>query len=360
MAYVRIMDSLVFLFFLNILQLKTNIFIPLGDDNAILIWNVSHDNVIPESTCSTDSAEQESKLECATWSVHKTLRGHLEDIYDLAWSNDSTMLLSGSVDNSAILWDIEKAQPIRVFKDHKHYVQGVAFDPSGEYIATLSSDRSLKIHNINKPRNVKNAVYTVQRLVTPNTENTFFRTFKDETLSTFFRRLSFSPDGNILIAPTAQYMVNEKLINVSLVFTRYSLDKPVLYHLANDKPSILVRFNPFLYKLVPTTDTPLFDLPYRMIYAIATLDTVVLYDTQRIGALAIVGQIHYANLTDLTWSNDGRILAISSTDSYCTLVLFEEGELGEIYTNCAESVTMDTSVDNAKELNTIIDVKMID
>ena len=35
-------------------------------------------------------------------------RGHLEDIYDLAWSPDGNQLVSGSVDNSAIIWDINK------------------------------------------------------------------------------------------------------------------------------------------------------------------------------------------------------------------------------------------------------------
>jgi len=35
-------------------------------------------------------------------------RSHLEDVYDIAWSSDGTQLISGSVDNSAILWDIKK------------------------------------------------------------------------------------------------------------------------------------------------------------------------------------------------------------------------------------------------------------
>ena len=37
-------------------------------------------------------------------------RGHLEDIYDLAWSPNGTQLVSGSVDNSAIIWDVDKGE----------------------------------------------------------------------------------------------------------------------------------------------------------------------------------------------------------------------------------------------------------
>jgi len=35
-------------------------------------------------------------------------RSHLEDVYDISWSSDSQLLLSGSVDNTAILWDVKK------------------------------------------------------------------------------------------------------------------------------------------------------------------------------------------------------------------------------------------------------------
>ena len=35
-------------------------------------------------------------------------RGHIEDVYDLSWSPDGSNLISGSVDNSAIIWDVMK------------------------------------------------------------------------------------------------------------------------------------------------------------------------------------------------------------------------------------------------------------
>ncbi|GAA5999197.1 Cac2p [Rhodotorula paludigena] len=75
----------------------------------------------------------------------------------------------------------------------------------------------------------------------------------------------------------------------------------------------------------------LFDLPYRMVYAVATLDSVYLYDTQQVGPLAMFGNLHYAPFTDLTWSPDGQTLVISSQDGYCSIVAFEPGELGTPY-----------------------------
>ena len=35
-------------------------------------------------------------------------RGHVEDIYDACWSGSSGLLVTGSVDNTAIIWDVSK------------------------------------------------------------------------------------------------------------------------------------------------------------------------------------------------------------------------------------------------------------
>src|SRR5271154_5358585 len=39
-------------------------------------------------------------------------------------------------------------QLIRQIAEHQHYVQGVAWDPLNEYIATQSSDRSVHIYTL--------------------------------------------------------------------------------------------------------------------------------------------------------------------------------------------------------------------
>lgn len=42
-------------------------------------------------------------------------------------------------------------------------------------------------------------------------------------------------------------------------------------------------------------------LPYRMVFAIATLDSILLYDTQQTAPFGFIGNIHYAALTDVAW-----------------------------------------------------------
>ena len=35
------------------------------------------------------------------------LRGHIEDIMDISWSPDGKMIVSGSIDNSVIVWEVK-------------------------------------------------------------------------------------------------------------------------------------------------------------------------------------------------------------------------------------------------------------
>ena len=45
----------------------------------------------------------------------------------------------------------------------------------------------------------------------------------------------------------------------------------------------------------------IFCLPYRMIYAVATQNSIMLYDTQQAEPFARIIRLHYIGLNDLTW-----------------------------------------------------------
>ncbi|KAF9261749.1 WD40 repeat-like protein [Marasmius fiardii PR-910] len=67
-----------------------------------------------------------------------------------------------------------------------------------------------------------------------------------------------------------------------------------------------------------------FALPYRMLFAVVTMDAVVIYDTQQSSPICILTKLHYDEFTDATWSPDGQTLMLSSRDGYCTLIVFDE------------------------------------
>jgi chromatin assembly factor 1 subunit B len=188
--------------------------------------------------------------------------------------------------------------------------------------------------------------------------------YANDTLKSFFRRLTFTPDGSLLFTPAGQYQTQHRgsdesakmlteIINTVYIYTRGGINKPPIAHLpGHKKPSVAVKCSPVYYApRKPTTETVhitidtsstdvvsalpesivsprspshsvmepppsprprqlddgpgepsmAFVLPYRMIYAVATEDSVLLYDTQQQTPICIVSNLHCATFTDLTW-----------------------------------------------------------
>lgn len=188
--------------------------------------------------------------------------------------------------------------------------------------------------------------------------------YANDTLKSFFRRLTFTPDGSLLFTPAGQYQTQHRgsdesakmlteIINTVYIYTRGGINKPPIAHLpGHKKPSVAVKCSPVYYAPRKPTTEPVhitidtssaeamsalpesvvspkspphsvmepppspkpkpvddgssepsmaFILPYRMVYAVATEDSVLLYDTQQQTPICIVSNLHCATFTDLTW-----------------------------------------------------------
>ncbi|TQS32166.1 hypothetical protein Golomagni_07524, partial [Golovinomyces magnicellulatus] len=224
--------------------------------------------------------------------------------------------------------------------------------------------------------------------------------YANETLTSFFRRLTFTPDGSLLLTPSGQYQNQHQaekdakpsyeIINTVYIYTRGGINKPPVAHLpGHKKPSVVVKCSPVIYSLrqsppktkhitidtssndepIPSLPEPLarpspaptvmdpppppstasasetsapkqtmessstpnpksaFSLNYRIVYAVATQDSVLLYDTQQKTPICVVSNLHCATFTDLAWASDGLTLIISSSDGFCSTLSFSAGEL---------------------------------
>ena len=91
-----------------------------GDDQLVIIWQLKS---VP-----VEFGKLEEKIQ---WGQPRQMRGHVGDVMDLCWSNDSNYLLSGSLDSSAILWSISTSKfgKVQTLEGHKKFVQGVAMHP---------------------------------------------------------------------------------------------------------------------------------------------------------------------------------------------------------------------------------------
>jgi hypothetical protein len=142
----------------------------------------------------------------------------------------------------------------KCFSSHRHYVQGVAWDPLGAYVLTLSTDRTMRVHRARASKKQSRADASDVQLASDFVQSAavFKRAltlqkrgqvsvaekagdcqhasgesnmpsspcadggrgvqngssgatyiFQDEGLNTFFRRLTFSPEGSFVVAPAA-------------------------------------------------------------------------------------------------------------------------------------------------------------
>lgn len=206
------------------------------------------------------------------------------------------------------------------------------------------------------------------------------RLYGEEGVTRFFRRLSFSPDGSLLMTPAGQiedqlYKGAPMLLTRSssqdgtephntiprpknvdagkptvYIYSRANLPRAPIAHLPGHKTAaVAIRFSPIFYDLRSGPSTPqaepkhvtldrttegpvhvslsmppppppapakdkkeetaaaekplgsVFALPYRLLYAVACQDSVLLYDTQQAGPIAIFRGLHYAGFTDIAW-----------------------------------------------------------
>lgn len=74
-----------------------------------------------------------------------TLKGHSKPINSIAISPDGYMLLSGSEDNTARLWEMRMPdKPIYIATEHNGPIIKVKFNPEDCMFATCSMDRTAK------------------------------------------------------------------------------------------------------------------------------------------------------------------------------------------------------------------------
>ena len=119
-----------------------------------------------------------------TWRTRLVLRGHGNNVMDLGWSPDDARIATGSCDNRVIVWDAASGQQQRVLDLHTNFVKGLAWDPVGTYLATQAGDKTV----------------VVWRAGDWSVVGTVRKPFAKMVSGTFSNRLSWSPDGQFLLA----------------------------------------------------------------------------------------------------------------------------------------------------------------
>ncbi|EMD92741.1 hypothetical protein COCC4DRAFT_197430 [Bipolaris maydis ATCC 48331] len=85
-----------------------------------------------------------------------TLRDHDDTVSSVAFSHNSSRVVSGSHDTTAKIWDTNSGACLLTLSGHSKYVRSVAFSYDSSWIASGSGDFTVKIWNLNNGECIQN------------------------------------------------------------------------------------------------------------------------------------------------------------------------------------------------------------
>ncbi|MGB2842621.1 MAG: TIR domain-containing protein [Halobacteriota archaeon] len=84
----------------------------------------------------------------ATGEPLRTFNGHSDSVNAVSMSKDGKNALSGSSDHTLILWDVATGKPLRTFNGHSDWVIAVSMSKDGKYALSGSEDKTLILWDV--------------------------------------------------------------------------------------------------------------------------------------------------------------------------------------------------------------------
>ena len=260
------------------------------------------------------------------WRIFRRLIGHDNDVQDLGWSYDSSILVSVGLDSKVVVWSGHTFEKLKTIALHQSHVKGITFDPANKYFATASDDRTIKIFRFTPPGPNASAHDQMNNFTH---EKTIPGPFTASPLTTYFRRCSWSPDGNHIAAANA---VNGPVSAVAII-NRGTWDGDINL-IGHEAPVEVCAFSPRLF----TKQAPIRAPPDGKGQQLQHLVTVIacagqdkalsIWITSNPRPLTIIQDLAIKSISDLAWAPDGKKLFVTSLDGSIIAIMFDDTELG--------------------------------
>ena len=232
--------------------------------------------------------------------------------------------MSVGLDSKVVVWSGHTFEKLKTLVGHQSHVKGITFDPANKYFATASDDRTIKIWRFTSPGPNSTSHdqmnnYTLDKSIS--------EPFAASPLTTYFRRCSWSPDGNHIAAANA---VNGPVSSVAII-NRGQWDGDINL-IGHEAPVEVCAFSPRLFSKRSHSGHPLPDQqfsPVHTVIACAGQDKALsIWITSNPRPLVIAQEMAVKSISDLAWTPDGKTLFVSTLDGTIVAVAFESQEIG--------------------------------
>ena len=257
------------------------------------------------------------------WRIFRRLIGHDNDVQDLGWAHDGSILVSVGLDSKVVVWSGFTFEKLKTLPNHSSHVKGITFDPANKYFATASDDRTIKIFKFTSPTQNYTTHDAVNNFVL---DTTITQPFAQSPLTTYFRRCSWAPDGQHIAAANA---VNGPVSAIAIIERgSWGGDTTLIGH---EGPVEVCAFSPRLYGSEPNP-RPLPEghtAPHTTVIACGGADKCLsIWTTSNPRPLVVQQEVAGKPISDIAWSPDGQTLFATALDGTILTIIFETGELG--------------------------------
>lgn len=239
-------------------------------------------------------------------------------VVDLTISADNRLIAWSTNNGKVYLYDVVKDtfQELTSICHEKPIIQrSIAFDPSNNYLITVGDDTQINVFQYLYEKDDTSTTTYKFRLIYK-----ISKLFSQNPLNVRYKRISWSPDGNLVSIPTASKNQTMLISLISRSEKWTNIESLVGHDFACD----VVKFNPKIFSSKENDTSKV----HSVIASGGSDRTMAIWNTSKSTPITVLQDAVQGEILDITWTTDGTSLLFCTSQGKLCIGNFEPNELG--------------------------------